>query len=176
MFNESLAYYGGPTQDQTPVIDPTTDRSAAGINQALSSVGAMTLTAVTAWVRFQIVTGSPPTVGVINYSAIWNNGNNPAPTISRTSTGIYVITFPGTVYDDIPTQLSGVNGVVPGSTPAGFNVNLLSAWGQCCPSNSSDDYDVQCVATGATITAYVRNASSRALADPTAPFFDVFCR
>ena len=173
MFTESLAYYGGPTIDQIPVIDPTTDRSAAGMNQALSSVGGMTRTAVRAWARIQISSG--PTVAIVLWDALWGNGTNAAPTISRSGAGIYVLQWPGTVFDDIPTNLKGFSGTVPGATPAGFSVLLRSAWGGCVPSGSSDDFDVQCVVTGAAqVTAYIRDGAARTLSDPTAPMFDLF--
>ena len=45
----SLASYGGPKNDYSAVIDPSTDWSAAGVNPAYGDVAALTHTAFRVW-------------------------------------------------------------------------------------------------------------------------------
>ena len=93
----SVDDYGGLLADYDPVVDPTTDREATAMNQALVDTAAMTQTAGRAWCR--IVLGSAPALANPNGSgAGWGNSVPPVPT-HPAGNGAYVVTWPATVTD-----------------------------------------------------------------------------
>jgi hypothetical protein len=173
IFNQSLTSYGGALLDQTPIIDVTVDRSASGMNPALSSNGGMTLTSTKAWILFQPAgTGVPL---LIREADMWsNNTANAASAVTRTTTGVYVIHCPAIIFDDIPVALGGVSGPVPGSTPAGVAVSLTTAFAACEGTSSATDYDCSAWCNANLITVYIRAGGSRALTDPTGINFSVY--
>lgn len=100
---DTIATYGGVLVDLFPVTDPTTDRPASGANQAYGSAAALTKTGVKAWVRMTTAGSNPPTLAATGmaHDAAWGNALSYAPTFSRTSTGIFVVTWPTTVNDEV---------------------------------------------------------------------------
>jgi hypothetical protein len=115
----TLASYGGALNDYSPVIDPTVERSAAGANPAYNDVAAMTATSIRAWVRLTLNGSAVP--ALVAHNSNWGNAAGVAPTFTRSTGGIYTITWPATVYDAIPS-------VNPGATPAGHTLNLRAGW------------------------------------------------
>jgi hypothetical protein len=114
----ALATYGGPLKNYSATVDSSTDRPDAGANPAYADVAAMTHCAPRAIVRFRPVGSGTPIL--VSWDAVWNNGNNAAPVVSRAGAGSYLITFPATVLDEIPSGS-------PGSTPGGIALNLRMA-------------------------------------------------
>jgi hypothetical protein len=94
---DSLATYGGEKEDYSPVEDPTTDRAAADANQAYATVAALTHTAPRAILRF---TGAA-TPTLVSHDSMWGNAFADSPTIVNGATGIYTITWPATVQDEL---------------------------------------------------------------------------
>jgi hypothetical protein len=156
----SLASYGAALNDYSSPKDATTDRSAAAVNPAFGDVAAMTHTAPRAWVRFKLNGSSAPTLPVSNaHDEMWNNGNNAAPVPARTNTGIYTVTFPGTVFDEIPLG-------APGANPSGYPVNLRTSWGNL-ELGSTTNYDVKTTVTSANvITVKIFTIGTSTLVDP----------
>jgi hypothetical protein len=116
---DTLTTYGGGLNDFSPVVDPTTDRPAAGANAAYASLAAMTATAPRAWVRMTLNGASAPTL--VAHNSHWGNQIGVAPVLSRSSAGVLVVTWPTTVTDQI----------LPGS-PGYFGphtLNLRAGWG-----------------------------------------------
>ena len=100
---DTIDSYGGVLNDAEPVTDPTTDRSAVGMNTGLASTAAMTATAMIAWCRF-VGNASTPTLAASNGSgAAWGNDPGVRPTISHIGTGHYRATWPVTVTDVLGT-------------------------------------------------------------------------
>jgi hypothetical protein len=112
---DSNGTLGGSLQNYSPVIDPTTDRDAAGANVAYADTAAMTATAVRAWVQIKLNGTSTPTV--VSHNSVWGNSLSVIPTLVRTGVGVVTITWPATVADAIPNGLPGYNA-------AGHTLNL----------------------------------------------------
>jgi hypothetical protein len=98
---DDVTAYGGLLNNAAPVVDPTTHRDASDMNAALASVAAMTTTAGQAWARM-ITHATTPSLATSNaHGAAWGEDPSVAPTPTRTSTGIFVLTWPATVTNGI---------------------------------------------------------------------------
>lgn len=157
----SIANYGGPLQDYSAVRDATRDRSASGVNPAYGDVAAMTHTAPRMFVRFQPNGSSAPTLAASGaHDEHWNNGNNATPVVARANTGIYTVTVPAAVLDEIPSNL-------PGSTPAGIPVNLRAPWANL-ELGSTTNYDVKAQVTAPNVvTIKIFTVGTSTLHDPS---------
>lgn len=120
---DSLSTYGGPVSDYSPVVDPTTDESAVFRNKYAANVAMMTQTAVRAICSFVGVTGANPTDPVVGFihAAVWGAGPSVKPTVSRSGTGIWLVTWPATVSSELTSALAAQGGGVT------HNVNLRRA-------------------------------------------------
>lgn len=114
---DALPTYGGALNDYSPVVDPTTDRPAAGANASYAAVAGMTHTAIRAWARF---TWNATTVTLVAHDALWGNTLSVAPVVAHTGTGIVTVTWPTTVQDEIPVGAPGYTGPLPLNLRAGF--------------------------------------------------------
>lgn len=133
--------YGGEKADYSPVADPTTDLSAAQLNEARSDVAAMTRMIPRAYVAFSYATG---VVTVADNDSVW--GNATPPTVARTATGTFLITWPASIVD------------ARGNTQT---VNLRRGDGNVEAAN----YSVSAVYTSPnSFTAYVSNGAT--ISDP----------
>jgi hypothetical protein len=115
-----LATYGGALKNYGAVVDATTDRPDAGANPAYADVAAMTHTALRVWCQFTLL-ASGGTPVLVAHDEVWNNGNNNAPVVARVGAGSATITYPATVFDEIPANQ-------PGANPGGYAVNLRDCW------------------------------------------------
>lgn len=156
----SLATYGGPLNDYSAPRNSSTDRSASGTNPAYGDIAAMTHCGVRAYVRFvPHGTGSPTFAASSARDEGWNNGNNVAPVIARSSTGLYTATYPSTVFDEIPSSFNG-------STPAGIALNLRAAWVNL-ELGSTTNYDANArVSSPNVITVAIYTVGTSTLVDP----------
>ena len=159
----NLVDYGGQG-----VIDPTTDRGASSVNPLVNDVACMTHTAVRAWVRFAPTGTSTPSL--VASDTLWagstngGNPNNAAPVPTRTGVGLYVVTLPSTVYDEIPSGSPGYFGP--------HTLNLRVGW---LPPVLSGTTVYQAFVT--SISGPVVNVSilvGSTLTDPTGLNFDLF--
>jgi hypothetical protein len=100
--DDFTATYGGAKSNYWPVEDPTTDEDAAVRNLYAMNVAYMTGMCPRAWVRF---TGAATTGAMIlvAHQSLWGNAVGVAPTLARTSAGLYTITWPTTVTDQLGT-------------------------------------------------------------------------
>lgn len=140
---DSLDTYGGAKANYAPIVDPTTDRDADDANQAYASTAAMTHTATQAWARF-VTSATTPTLAVTNSNdAAWGNSAPDQPTPGRSSTGVFTLTWPTTVVDEL-----GVT----------HTVNLR--WARASIEGSSLGGFVQCAVTAPNVvTVYTFNTS-----------------
>jgi hypothetical protein len=157
---DSLATFGGTLGagyvDYSPVLDPTVDMPAAAGNQALSDVAMLTRTAVRAWARFTPAgTGTP--VLVSNW-ALWGTGSGAQPAVARSGVGIYTLTWPATVTDDL--TVSSAAGYLGPQTLA-----LLAAEGQ---TEGATFFSVQASASANVATLWIFGTGNT-LADPNGP-------
>jgi len=91
----SYSTYGGEKQNYSPVVDPTTDLDAGEDNEARSDVACLTVMSPRAYVAFTYTSGTGVTV--VESNAVW--GNTTPPTVTRTGTGVFTITWPTTITD-----------------------------------------------------------------------------
>lgn len=96
---DSIATYGGVFVDEAAVVDATTDQSATQANLIGMNVAGMTETACRAWRSALGVTSGTPGDPSNAHGAVWGHDNSVKPTVSRTSTGIYVYTWPTSITD-----------------------------------------------------------------------------
>jgi len=98
---DSLSNYGGALSDYFPVEDPTTDRAAAAANQGYASAAAATHTIGRSWVRFVTSATAPALTTVNSNDAVWGNAIGVLPVLARVSAGLFTITWPATVIDEL---------------------------------------------------------------------------
>lgn len=110
---DSLSTYGGALNNSTPVEDPTTDRDANLANKAYANVAALTHTGIRAWCAFVGHATTPPDPVSNVHDAVWGNPPAVKPVVAKTGTGVYTVTFPATVQDELD---------------ATHSVNLRRAW------------------------------------------------
>ena len=137
----SISTYGGAKKDYSAPIDSTTDRTAAGVNPAYGDVAAMSHTDFRAWAHLTLYanTGAVPTI--VAHDEKWNNGQNAAPVVARVSPGVFTLTYPTTVLDEIPSGIDGYSGPQ--------TVGLVSGLGQARASvpTLGGYYDLKCFPT-----------------------------
>jgi hypothetical protein len=164
--SDSVDDFGGGLVDYDgiAVIDPETDRGAAGVNRMVADVSGMTHTIDRAWCQMTLNGSATP--ALVAYDTVW--GNNPAtaaaPVLARSTTGVYTMTLPLEVPDLLDSEtISGLAtpGYV-GPTP------LLLRDGKGQIANGTTPYIVQVVITAANVaTIYVFNPTTGALTDPS---------
>lgn len=119
--SDTLGTYGGATTDAAPVVNPLTDRPASAVNQAYGSTAMMTRTAIKAWARF--TTNNQSTATILSHEEQWAQlmpGTSGPVITGAGSAGLLTITYPTTVFDEIPQGS-------PGSNP-GHSLQLRAAW------------------------------------------------
>jgi hypothetical protein len=93
-----LTTYGGVKSDAAmPVLDPVTDRSAAGANSALLTIAALTHTVARAYVTITLSATPKVLLTRGKYDAVW--GRNLVPTVTYVGVGHSTVTFPTTTLD-----------------------------------------------------------------------------
>lgn len=97
---DTIDTVGGAKRNYGPVEDPTTDRDAIQANKAYANSSMSTRTQPRAWCLF---TTSATTPTLEDDDAVWGNDVDLKPAIARTGTGVFTITWPETVYDEIPS-------------------------------------------------------------------------
>ncbi len=93
---DNLSTFGGQLLDYTPVVDPTTDRPAAGANQAYADVAQMCVMAAKAYVIFDGNTGV-----VSDHNSLWGGTLGVLPVVTHPATGQFLITWPTIVVDQL---------------------------------------------------------------------------
>lgn len=96
----TLDTYGGALDNYRPVTDPTTDRDASMMNEALGDVAMMTRTNWRAWCRVTVNTTTGG-MAIVAHRAQWGSAPAVIPTPTRSSQGQFVLTWPATVTDEL---------------------------------------------------------------------------
>lgn len=145
--SKSIASYGGIYVDEEAVSNPESQMAANKFNRMAEDTAQMTRVSKKVSVKFQTTT-TAATVAVTPTSgrSQWGTGSGQLPTISKTATGTYVITY-ATSYDD------ALVGTVADSVSETETLALEYADGVVMDNN---DAIVRCTASGNVITAYVR--------------------
>lgn len=101
----SIANYGGAKANYAPVTDPTTDEDAADRNRYACDVAMLGHSAPRGFVRFVAVNGAAPTDPASNvHDALWGSSVSVKPALARTGEGVWTITLPTTVDDELTTE------------------------------------------------------------------------
>ncbi len=126
---DTIDTFGGAKNDDLPVEDPTTDRSAEGMNAALEDVAQLTQTGCRAWARIVLDSTTPALANVNGSGAGWGNGTPPTP--AKTGTGTFTVTWPATVTDGLgvvhPLDLRRARVSIEGSTFGFANAEMTTA-------------------------------------------------
>jgi hypothetical protein len=155
---DALADVGGAKDNYAPVEDPTTDEDADHRNIYAANATAMTQTVARAMCRFvgHAVTPTDPASNV--HFAVWGNDVSVKPVVAHSATGVYTITWPTTVTDELLEDHS---------------VNLADGWGN---TNGATLCYVQVTITAPNVaTVYTFNAGGAAN-DCAGVTFAVFVR
>lgn len=127
----TLSTYGGAKANEYPVENPLTDISADEHNEMAEDVAGMTQTVCRAWCTFQghATTPTDPTSNV--HGAVWGDGLAVKPTPSRSSTGVYAVTWPTSVTDELgnvhTVNMRRAWATVEGTTPYFCIVSMFAA-------------------------------------------------
>jgi hypothetical protein len=121
----SLAELGGALTNYSSVVDPTTDEDAKYRNRYACDVAMMGHTAARALCSFTAVNGSNPTdpTGFV-HDALWGSLVAVKPTVARTGEGVWTVTWPSTVDDELSDEDASIGG---GET---HSVNIRRAMAQ----------------------------------------------
>ncbi|GAC1540151.1 MAG: hypothetical protein NVS3B10_30310 [Polyangiales bacterium] len=99
----SIADYGLPPAGfvdyLVAAVDPTTDQPAAAYNQSAADVASMTQTPVKAWAVVALAGAGAPTL--VSHNAMWGNAPGVAPTVARSSAGVWTVTWAATQTDPL---------------------------------------------------------------------------
>lgn len=93
---DAITTYGGIKTSLAPPTDPRTDRSAEECTIAYADIAAMTHTVRRCWARVTTAASTGAMV-LVDHNAVWGTGT--APTLSRSSAGVFDIQWPTTVSD-----------------------------------------------------------------------------
>lgn len=147
MFDRSLNDYGGPLTNYAPVTDPTTDEDAKFRNRYAADCADMIKTAPRAIVRFTAVTGANPTdpAGFVHV-AMWGSISAVKPTVTWSATGVWHLTWPTTVQDDLSPENPTLGGGVIET------VSFRTAYAQATPVSGVLKHAVATVTGPNTIT------------------------
>jgi hypothetical protein len=109
MLPKTIGNYGGPFSDAFPIENPETDMDAAKANRLYEDSAQMTNTSTKACIVFDTVASGSATVSGIRSQ--WGNGDAQKPTVERTNTGLYTVTFPASFDDglDLPDSVETVS-------------------------------------------------------------------
>jgi hypothetical protein len=101
MLAKTISLYDGPWVDAEAVSNPTTEQAASSMNRIGEDCAQMTRTSSKVMVRFATSTTGvlPASIAVVDSTSQWGEGVSYAPTIAKTATGTYTITY-ATSYDD----------------------------------------------------------------------------
>lgn len=156
MYSKTVSSYSGPWIDREAVANPTDEQSASSMNRLIEDAAQMTRTSTKIMVRFATSsTAAPVAIAVDDSTSQWGEGVSFAPTISKTATGTYTITY-ATEYEDALVGTEGNEAVEETE-----QVSFRFVWGSAIGSTFGT---VQGNGVNNVITAYVFDASG-ALSD-----------
>jgi len=155
-----LDTYGGVKENVRPIVDRTTEMDADDENQRSIDVAMMTQTSIRAVASFVGTASSPPTAPTSGYVHVaqWGSALLVKPTFARTATGVFTITWPTTVTDELGTvhtlnfqyalqpSVSGTTAFIATATLTAANVLTVRVFDA---AGAASD------AVGAVITAFV---------------------
>lgn len=150
MLSKTIESYGGSFQDQEPVANPENELAAAQFNRLAEDGAQMTRTSPKIMVRFATsAAAAPVSITVTDAASQWGEGNSYKPTVSKTATGTYTITY-ATEYDDALVGTTGNEGVEETE-----QVAFRFIWGSALHTTGPVLGHVRGTSVNNVITAYV---------------------
>ncbi len=148
--------FGGPLNNYSDIIDPTTDESAVYRNRYASDVAAMGHTGLRAFFSFggHATTPTDPTGFV--HDAMWGTDPSVKPVVTRSNTGLFVGTFP----TEVTTELSTATVAQGGGDDVTLNFRRAYAQIEC--TDGTLRHAVAEVTTANTVTVRTFNAAGTA--------------
>lgn len=103
MLPATLSDYGAPYQNVRLVRDPTTQAAAEWYNRMAEDVAQGTRTAPRAEARFLTSAGANGAIsaGNVTHFSVWGSGSAQKPTVAKTGTGQYTLTWATTADDGL---------------------------------------------------------------------------
>jgi hypothetical protein len=141
----SLSEFGGVKSNYfVAPVDPTTDIDEDNWNYLIcnAAMGSRMQPRCEA-----VFTGHATTPVFVEFEAVWKGGTATSPVIARTGSGVFTVTYPASVNDELGEAHS---------------VNLKRAWGQ---AEGTTSYTVQCSASANVVTVRVFLTSTGAAND-----------
>lgn len=99
MLVKDLDDYGGAKVNVKPVSNPTSQYGAAKWMRAHEDLAQCTRTIIRGAVSFVTVTSGDPLPANTSHRSVWGIGATQKPVVTRTSTGLYVVTYAAS-FDD----------------------------------------------------------------------------
>ena len=102
MIEATLGTYGGPFADAETVENPNTQVAASLYNRKAEDVAQLTRTGYRAIVKFTPTAAAAPVTyaaSAVTIDTMWGDGTAYKPTVAKTATGVYTVTFAAS-YDD----------------------------------------------------------------------------
>jgi hypothetical protein len=126
----SLDDFGGPMSNYSAVVDPTTDEDAKYRNRYACDVAMLGHTAPRAMCSFTAVNGAVPTdpSGFV-HDALWGDAVAVKPVVARTGEGVWTITWPSTVDDELTAEDASIGGGETHSVNIRFAIAQATAVG-----------------------------------------------
>lgn len=153
MLAKTIGNYSGPWVDEEAIANPTSQQSANSMNRVGEDCAQMTRTSTKVMVRFATsATAGPIAIDVVDSTSQWGEGVSYVPTIEKTATGTYEITY-ATEYDDALVGTDG-NEAVEETEQVVFRFS----WGSAMHATGPVLGHVRCTSVDNVITAYVFNA------------------
>jgi hypothetical protein len=145
---------GGPYVDATPVDDPESEMAADEVNLLLETTSQGSYTSPATIGTFVTTsTAAPVNVDAANvsHSSHWGNGSSTKPTVAKTATGLYTLTFPATWANglDVVESVSLFTGPTPG----------------CRTGDATDDLYAELVTVSANVVTVKVESPKGTLAD-----------
>jgi hypothetical protein len=145
----SLSSFGGALQNYAGVTDPETDEDAKYRNRYACDVAMLGHTGARALVRFVAANGAAPTdPSDFVHDALWGDDVAVKPTVERAGEGVWTVTWPDTVDDELTSADETLGG---GETHA---VNIRATMAQASPVAGVLKHAVAEVTSPYVVTVY----------------------
>lgn len=154
MLSKESADYGAPFVDAEATANPATQQSASLYNRHAEDSAQMSRTSTKIMVKFKTSSSAAPvSISPDDSTSQWGDGALYAPTISKTATGTYTITY-AIEYDDALVGTEGNEAVEETE-----QVSFRFIWGDAFKSSGPTMGSVRGTSVDNVITAYVFDAS-----------------
>jgi hypothetical protein len=111
-----LNTFGGTFVNADAVIDPTTDMDATFQNRLTAQAAMLSHTAPRAWCRCTVTAG---VIARADHDAVWGSTSAVAPTVARSGTGVYTVTWASS-YDDLQSTPEAHTTALRGASVTGY--------------------------------------------------------